>query len=110
MNADVGRPMPRLKFNIDLPWLEQVMLDVIRDAQTKQYEVQDKGGWWYRFRLSPYKTLDKRIDGVVLSVTEMEERQPSATGSDGKGSAKAAKAAATGKSPRSTPPKKSRNH
>lgn len=74
MNTDIGRPIPRLKFNLDLPWLEQVMLDVIRDAHHMQYDVQDKSdGQRYRFRFSPYKTLDNRIDGVVLSVVEVEE-------------------------------------
>jgi len=74
MNTDVGRPIPRLKFNLDLPWLEQVMLDVIRDAHRQQYDVEDKNSERrYRFRLSPYKTLDNRIDGVVLSVIEIEE-------------------------------------
>ena len=74
MNTDVGRPIPRLKFNLDLPWLEQVMLDVIRDAHRTQYDVDNKNdGRRYRFRISPYKTLDNRIDGVVLSVTETDE-------------------------------------
>jgi two-component system CheB/CheR fusion protein len=73
-NTDIGRPIPRLKFNLDWPWLEQVMVDVIREAQHKQYAVQDKSdGRQYRFRFSPYKTLDNRIDGVVLSVVEIEE-------------------------------------
>ena len=74
MNTDVGRPIPRLKFNLDLPWLEQIMLDVIRDAHRQQYDVEDKNdGRRYRFHFSPYKTLDNRIDGVVLSVIETEE-------------------------------------
>ncbi|HKD83306.1 MAG TPA: chemotaxis protein CheB [Terriglobales bacterium] len=81
MNTDIGRPIPRLKFNIDLPWLEQVMVDIVRDAQTQQYDVQDKDKRWYRFRLSPYKTLDNRIDGVVLSVVEVSDAQRD--GSDG---------------------------
>ena len=79
MNTDIGRPIPRLKFNLDLPWLEQVMLDVIRDANRKQYDVQDKNDRrQYRFRFSPYKTLDNRIDGVVLSVVEVEELEKDA--------------------------------
>ncbi len=74
VNTDVGRPIPRLKFNLDLPWLEQVMLDVIRDAHRKQYDIQDRSdSRRYRFRFSPYKTLDNRIDGVVLSVIEIDE-------------------------------------
>lgn len=74
MNTDVGRPIPRPKFDLDLLWLEQVMLDVIRDGHRKQYDVEDKNlSQRYRFRFSPYKTLDNRIDGVVLSVIEIEE-------------------------------------
>jgi two-component system CheB/CheR fusion protein len=74
VNSDVGRPIPRLKFNLDLPWLERVMLEVIRDGRRKQYDVQQKDGHHgYRFRLSPYKTLNNRIEGVVLSVIEREE-------------------------------------
>ena len=75
MNTDLGRPIPRLRFNLDLPWLEQVMLDIVHDAQAKQYDVQDNDNRWYRFRLSPYKTLDNRIDGVVLSILEIEKFQ-----------------------------------
>ncbi len=39
----------------------------------RRSEVQEKDGDWYRFRLSPYRTLDDRIDGVVLSIVRMEE-------------------------------------
>ena len=74
MNTDVGRPIPRLKLNLDLAWLEQTMLEVIRDGQRKQYDIQDKhDGRQYRFRFSPYKTLDNRVDGVVLSAVEVEQ-------------------------------------
>jgi two-component system CheB/CheR fusion protein len=83
-NTDVGRPIPQLKFKVEVPWLEQVMVDVIRDAQTKQYEVQIKDSGWYRFRFSPYKTLDNRIDGVVLSVADIAEPRE-AGGRDGSG-------------------------
>ena len=83
MGTDIGRPIPRLKFNLDLSWLEQVMLDVIREAHKKQYDVQDKNdGRLYRFCFSPYKTLDNRIDGVVLSITEMEQVQKKREQSD----------------------------
>ena len=73
-NTDIGRPIPRLKLSLEVAWLEQMMLDVIRDGNRKQYDVDDKNDRRrYRFRVSPYKTLDNRIDGVVLSVVEVEE-------------------------------------
>lgn len=84
MPSDVGRPMPRLKLRIDVGNLEQTMLDVIRDVQARQSRVQDQDGQWHSLRIAPYRTLDNRIDGVVLtmigtgrtSITESEPNGP----------------------------------
>jgi len=68
--GDVGRPLPRLKLKIDVANLEQMMLDVIQHVQVKQYKVQDQEGNWCSLRIMPCRTLDNRIDGVVLTVLE----------------------------------------
>lgn len=65
---DIGRPMPRLRLKIDMGNLEQNLLDVIDQVQSKQFNVQDQDGKWCILRLVPYRTMDNRIDGVVLSV------------------------------------------
>ena len=70
MASDVGRAIPRLKLKIDVANLEQMMLDVIKDVQAKQHEVQAHDGTWCTLRITPYRTLDNRIDGVVLSVLD----------------------------------------
>lgn len=70
MASDVGRAIPRLKLKIDATNLEQMMLDVIHDVQPKQFQVQDNDGTWFNLRITPYRTLDNRIDGVVLSVLD----------------------------------------
>jgi len=70
MASDVGRPIPRLKLKIDVSNLERMMLDVIQEVQAKQYRVQDHEGKWCSLRITPYRTLDNRIDGVVLSVVD----------------------------------------
>jgi two-component system CheB/CheR fusion protein len=82
MASDVGRPIPRLKLKIDVSNLEQMMLDVIQEVQPKQFRVQDHDGNWCSLRISPYRTLDNRIDGVVLSVADkgtLEDIQGSKT-------------------------------
>ena len=48
--------------------LEQNMLDVIQQVQSQQLHVQDNDGKWCILRIVPYRTMDNRIDGVVLSV------------------------------------------
>ncbi|MFP5227599.1 MAG: chemotaxis protein CheB [Acidobacteriota bacterium] len=70
MSSDVGRPVPRLKLKIDAPRLEEMMLDVIHDVQPHQAEVQDQDGKTLILRITPYRTLDNRIDGVVLTVLD----------------------------------------
>ncbi len=84
--SDVGRPIPRLKLKIDSSILEQVMLEVIRDVQAKQFKVQDREGKWCSLRITPYRTLDNRIDGAVLSVldrTAFDEASSSDAATDG---------------------------
>jgi two-component system CheB/CheR fusion protein len=70
MASDVGRPISRLKLKIDVTNLEQMMLDVIQEVQPKQHRMQDQTGNWYTLRITPYRTLDNRIDGVVLTVLD----------------------------------------
>ncbi|MBV8631807.1 MAG: PAS domain-containing protein [Silvibacterium sp.] len=68
MANDVGRPIPRLKLKIDMANLEQWMLDVIQEVQPRHYQVQDNEGNWCSLRIAPYRTLDNRIEGVVLTL------------------------------------------
>jgi two-component system, chemotaxis family, CheB/CheR fusion protein len=66
--SDIGRPMPRLRLKLDMGSLEQNMLDVIHQVQSQELHIQDNDGKWCVLRIVPYRTIDNRIDGVVLSV------------------------------------------
>jgi two-component system, chemotaxis family, CheB/CheR fusion protein len=82
---DIGRPMPRLRLKIDMGDLEQNLLDVIQQVQSKQFSVQDNDGKWCILRIVPYRTMDNRIDGVVLSVvTELGNPSGQPDGMDGR--------------------------
>jgi len=70
MPSDIGRPIPRLKLKVDVRTLEQMMLDVIQEVQPRYEQVQDEDGRWFHLRITPYRTLDNRIDGVVLTVLD----------------------------------------
>ncbi len=85
--TDVGRPITRLKLKIEVPNLEQMMLDVISEVQPKQHRVKNIEGEWYDLRLTPYRTADNRIDGVVLSVLsfDVEDFPTLKTNKTGKG-------------------------
>ena len=105
MSTDVGRPIPRLKLKIDSAKLERMMLDVMQEVQPKVHDVQDHDGKWCRLRISPYRTLDNRIEGVVLTILNRSD----ATSHDGNDDANVASASATTKSSAKKPRKKN-NH
>jgi two-component system, chemotaxis family, CheB/CheR fusion protein len=89
-SSDIGRPMPRLRLKLDMGSLEQNMLDVIQQVQSQQLHVQDNEGKWCVLRIVPYRTLDNRIDGVVLSVmNEIGGTPGKPDGVDGKPAGKA---------------------
>jgi two-component system CheB/CheR fusion protein len=71
--TDVGRPITRLRLRVEVANLEQMMLDVISEVRTAQHRLRDAEGKWCDLRLSPYRTADNRIDGVVLSVLSLDE-------------------------------------
>jgi two-component system CheB/CheR fusion protein len=89
-SSDIGRPMPRLRLKLDMGSLEQNMLDVIQQVQSQQLHVQDNEGKWCVLRIVPYRTMDNRIDGVVLSVmNEIGSIPGKPDGVDGKPAGKA---------------------
>jgi two-component system CheB/CheR fusion protein len=89
MASDVGRPIPRLKLKVDTRALERMMLDVIQEVQPRQQIVQDDEGQSFSLRLTPYRTLDNRIDGVVLTVVDRNAHdEQDGDGAKGPGRAK----------------------
>ena len=71
--TDVGRPLADIKLNLDnLPDLEPLLAEVLDTVSTKECDVCDKHGRWYSLRLHPYKTLDNKIDGVVVVLVDVD--------------------------------------
>ena len=70
--ADVGRLITDIKLNIDVPDLEKLILAVIESLQPVEQEVQDERGKWHSLQLRPYRTIDNRIDGVVLALQDID--------------------------------------
>jgi len=70
--TDVDRPIGDIKLNIDIANLEEMIREVIDDMVPKGTEVQDKEGRWYSVRIRPYRTLDNRIEGVVLTMIDID--------------------------------------
>jgi two-component system CheB/CheR fusion protein len=72
-DQDAGQPLARLQLKIGLPELERWMLDVMRDFAMRQEQVQARDGKVYKLRITPYRTLENKIDGVVLTLVDISD-------------------------------------
>jgi two-component system CheB/CheR fusion protein len=72
IDADVGRPISNIRPNVVIPDLETRVRQVTSTMAAQSLEVQDKDGHWYVLRLRPYKTLDNRIEGVVMTFIDID--------------------------------------
>lgn len=70
---DVGKALTHLTLNLDIPQLERWMLDVMRDIVMRTEQVRARDGKMYRLRITPYRTLENKIDGVVLTLLDISD-------------------------------------
>lgn len=70
--SDIGRPIGDIKPSFDLN-LSHLISEVGETLSQKQVEVQDFNGSWLRLQIRPYKTIDNKIDGAIISLTDIDE-------------------------------------
>jgi two-component system CheB/CheR fusion protein len=69
--ADTGRPFTDLVCDLKYPKMESDALEVIKTLTPIQREVATNDGRYYYVRIMPYRTLDDRIDGIVITFTDI---------------------------------------
>ncbi len=70
--SDVGRPFSDIQINLDVQHIRNLVTDVIDHLIPYEQDVQDHSGYWYSLRIRPYRTTDNRIDGVVISLIDID--------------------------------------
>jgi two-component system, chemotaxis family, CheB/CheR fusion protein len=70
--GDAGRPLSDLKLPLELDNLKGLLTEVMDTLVVKEVEVRNLQGCWYSLRLKPYRTLDQRIEGVVLALVDID--------------------------------------
>lgn len=86
---DMGKALTHLHLNLDVPELERWMLDVMRDVTMRNERVKARDGRSYQLRITPYRTLENKIDGVVVALLDITDLVTErATKSDGRSEAK----------------------
>jgi len=70
--GDIGRPLRDMQAGLPLPDLETALSEVTERLTVIEQEVCDRDGHWYSLRLRPYKTVDNKIDGAVLTLLDID--------------------------------------
>jgi two-component system CheB/CheR fusion protein len=70
--TDIGRPISDLRLNIIVPDLEKIVLDVMDRLDIREIEVRDRDGHWYLMRIRPFKTIDNKIEGVLIACFDID--------------------------------------
>ncbi len=72
--SDVGRKLADIRLNLEgLPDLDPLLARVRDSAGAEEHEVQDKRGRWFALRLRPYRTLENEIDGVIVTLVDIDQ-------------------------------------
>jgi two-component system CheB/CheR fusion protein len=69
--GDLGRPIAHIKPNIQCPNLEELIADSIDTVAVREREVTDSQGNVYSLRIRPYKSVENKIDGAVLTLIDV---------------------------------------
>ena len=69
--SDVGRPITDLASELLYPELTADAQEVLRTLVSLEKTVSAGGARWFAVRIMPYRTMDNRIDGVVITFTDI---------------------------------------
>jgi len=69
--ADVGRPVTDLVSALNDPSMADDVRDVLRTLAPTEKTVATRDGRWFAVRIMPYRRLDDRIDGVVVTFADI---------------------------------------
>ena len=69
--GDVGRPITDLASDLLYPELPEDAREVLRQLGFKERPISTRDGHWFTVRIMPYRTLDDRIDGVVITFADI---------------------------------------
>src|SRR6476620_11169968 len=78
--TDVGRPIGDIRPNVEIEGLEEMLDSVISRLIVVERDVRDKNGKWYSLSIRPYKTIDNKIEGAVISLADIDDLKRSLSG------------------------------
>lgn len=75
--SDLGRPLSDLTHRMQYPELEDDGRKVLKTLARVERDVTVDGGKWFTVSIAPYRSIDDRIDGVVITMVDVTDRKVS---------------------------------
>ncbi len=72
-SSDAGRPITDIASDLIYPELIEDVKEVLRTLNTVEKQVMSFNGTWFNARILPYRTLEDKIDGVVITHVNITE-------------------------------------
>jgi len=69
--TDIGRPFTDLVTDLRYPEIDNHARQVIKTLTTVETSIATNDGRWFKVRIMPYRTIDDRIDGLVMTFTDI---------------------------------------
>jgi two-component system, chemotaxis family, CheB/CheR fusion protein len=73
-SSDEGRSITDFAHQLEYEDIVKDARAVLADLAPIRREVRSRNGRWYDMRMRPYRTVDDKIDGVVITFIDMTER------------------------------------
>ncbi|TGE36442.1 chemotaxis protein CheB [Desulfosporosinus fructosivorans] len=73
ISSDAGRPITDIASDLFYPELTEDVGEVLRTLNTVEKQVMSYNGCWFNARILPYRTLEDKIDGVVITFVNITE-------------------------------------
>jgi two-component system, chemotaxis family, CheB/CheR fusion protein len=72
---DEGRPITDFSHQLEYDELIRDARKVLSDLVPLRKEVRSRNNLWYNARMRPYRTVDNKIDGIVITFVDITERR-----------------------------------
>jgi two-component system CheB/CheR fusion protein len=73
--ADIGRPFTEIVNKLNYPRITDHAHEVLRTLVFKESEITTSDQQWFTIRIMPYRTVDDRIDGLVITFVDNTQQK-----------------------------------
>ena len=72
-HSDIGRPFTDMVSDLKYPEIVTDAEEVLRTLIFKESDITTQDGRWYKVRIMPYRTLDEKIEGLVVTFFDISK-------------------------------------